>query len=143
MKIELFQKFLFSYLNIPYVFGGKNVLVGEDCSGLVCEILKALGTIGTNEEYGSQQLYTLFKPLSATPRVTGPGSLVFYGKDVNSIDHVAIFIDDHFILEAGHGTADTLTKETAAQRGAYSRIRPYTYRSDIVEILNIDLGLTV
>lgn len=132
---------MLSYLNIPYIYGGKNPLVGEDCSGLVCEFLKALGVLTTNEELGSQQIYDKFKPMTVAgePAV---GSLAFYGSDVSHIDHVAIFIDDKFILEAGHGTADTLTKEVATQRGAYSRIRPYMYRKDFVAILNINLGLT-
>ncbi len=140
MSIELYQRLLLSYLNIPYIFGGKNPLTGEDCSGLVCEVLKALGAIGTNEEFGSQQLYNKFKDQSKLG-VSKPGSLVFYGKSLNSIDHVAIFLDDKHVLEAGHGTADTLSKEIAAQRGAYSRVRPFHYRQDYLEILNIDLGL--
>lgn len=140
MKIELFQKIALSYLNIPYIYGGKNPLKGEDCSGLTCEILKALGALKTNEEFGSQELYTKYIPTGIRGEI-GPGSLVFYGKGVTSIDHVALFIDDHFILEAGHGTAETLTKEIATERGAYSRIRPYTYRADLVDILKIELGL--
>lgn len=144
MKTEVFQTLMLSYLNIPYIFGGKNPLVGEDCSGLVCEFLKALGVLGTNEELGSQQLYDKFKPMTSA-QVREPahtGSLVFYGKDESHIDHVAMFIDEKFIIEAGHGTSDTLTKDIAAQRGAYTRVRPYTYRTDFITILNIDLGLT-
>jgi cell wall-associated NlpC family hydrolase len=140
MKIDLFQKLMLSYLNIPYIFDGKNPLGGEDCSGLICEFLKALGKIGTNDEFGSQQLYDKFKPMT---QAGGPstGSLAFFGKDEGHIDHVAMFIDDHFIVEAGHGTADTLTKAIAAERGAYSRVRPVTYRADFVATLNIELGL--
>lgn len=140
MTIDLFQKLMLSYLNIPYIFGGKNPLGGEDCSGLVCEFLKALGKIGTNEEFGSQQLHDKFKPMT-TAGGPKPGSLVFYGKDESHIDHVAMFIDNNFIVEAGHGTADTLTKDIATQRGAFSRVRPYTYRADLVTVLNIDWGL--
>jgi cell wall-associated NlpC family hydrolase len=143
MKIDLFQKFMLSFLNIPYLYGGKNPLTGEDCSGLVCEFLKALGALGTNDELNSQGLYQKFKPMTKTtagaPMV---GALVFYGTDVSQIDHVAMFIDDNFIVEAGHGTADTLSKDIAAQRGAFVRIRPYQYRADFLEILYFDLGLT-
>jgi cell wall-associated NlpC family hydrolase len=140
MKVDLFQKFMLSYLNIPYIFGGKNPLQGEDCSGLVCEFLKALGKIKTNDELGSQQLHDLFRPMTVAgePRI---GSLAFYGTDERHIDHVVMFIDDNFVIEAGHGTSDTLTKGIATQRGAFSRMRPHTYRNDLVVILNIDLGL--
>jgi len=141
MKTEIFQHLMLSYLNIPYIFGGKNPLAGEDCSGLVCEFLRALGKLKTNDEFGSQQIHDLYKPMTVAG---GPstGSLAFYGKDESHIDHVAMFIDSNFIVEAGHGTSDTLTREVATQRGAYSRVRPYNYRSDLVVILNIDLGLT-
>lgn len=141
MKTEIFQELLLSHLNIPYIYGGKNTLTGEDCSGLVCEIYKALGKIGTNEEFGSQQLYEKFRG-EARIGTAGPGALVFYGTTLGTIDHVAIFIDDKYVLEAGHGAADTTTKEIAAKRGAYSRIRPFHYRNDYLEILGIDLGLT-
>lgn len=140
MKIDLFQKIMLSYLNIPYVFGGKNPLQGEDCSGLVCEFLKLLGKLSTNEELGSQQLYTRFKS-QHRPDGLDTGSLIFYGLDEDHIDHVAMFLDDHFIVEAGHGTADTLTKDIAAQRGAFTRVRPHDYRSDGIAIINLDLGL--
>jgi cell wall-associated NlpC family hydrolase len=140
MKIELFQKLMLSFLNIPYIYGGKNPLGGEDCSGLVCEFLKALGKISTNDEFGSQQLYNQYKPMT---QAGGPvcGSLAFYGQDESHIDHVAMFLDSNFIVEAGHGTADTTTREVATQRGAFSRVRPHSYRADLVDILNIDLGL--
>jgi cell wall-associated NlpC family hydrolase len=140
MKVDLFQKLMLSYLNIPYIFGGKNPLEGEDCSGLVCEFLKAVGKLKTNDEFGSQQLHDLFAKDAHTGEIT-TGSLAFYGTDVKHIDHVAMFLDDNFIVEAGHGTADTKTKEIATQRGAFTRVRPYKYREDLVAILNIDLGL--
>jgi cell wall-associated NlpC family hydrolase len=142
MKIDLFQKFMLSFLNIPYLYGGKNPLTGEDCSGLVCEFLKALGALATNDELNSQALYQKFKPMTSTT-AGGPmvGSLVFYGTNVSDVDHVAMFIDDNFIVEAGHGTAETLSKDDAAQRGAFVRVRPYKYRADFLEILNLDLGL--
>lgn len=140
MKNELFQCLMLSYLNIPYIYGGKNPLTGEDCSGLVCEFLKALGTLETNEELGSQQLHDHFAPV-AHQGAASTGSLVFYGADESHIDHVAMFIDGHFIVEAGHGTSDTLTKEIAEKRGAFVRVRPYTYRKDLVTILNINVDL--
>jgi cell wall-associated NlpC family hydrolase len=139
VKLELFQKLMLSYLNIPYIFGGKNPLQGEDCSGLVCEFLKALGKLKTNDELGSQALFNLYKGQGVSNRQTG--ALVWYGKSVTEIDHVAMFLDGTFIVEAGHGTADTLSKEIATQRGAFTRVRPYTYRADLVEIIAIDLGL--
>ncbi|CAK9250666.1 unnamed protein product [Sphagnum jensenii] len=99
----------------------------------------SLGKIGTNEEFGSQQLYEKFRG-EARIGSAGPGALVFYGTTLGTIDHVAIFIDDKYVLEAGHGTADTTTKEIAAQRGAYSRIRPFHYRQDYLEILGSSRG---
>ena len=141
MKIELFQKLMLSYLNIPYIFGGKNPLVGEDCSGLVCEFLKALGVLATNDELGSQQLYNKFEPMTIPGGLVSTGSLIFFGKDKSHIDHVAMFLDSDFIVEAGHGTADTLTKEIATQRGAFTRVRPFHYRTDLVAVLTVDLGL--
>lgn len=135
-----FKAIMLHHLGIPYIYGGKNVLVGEDCSGFTCEMLKALGALGTNDEFGSQQLHDKF--LSFKSDIRDTGTLVFYGADDQHIDHVAVFLDDTFIVEAGHGTADTTTKEIAAQRGAYIRVRPYTYRKDFVCTVTLNLGLT-
>lgn len=130
------------YVNVPYIFGGKSALVGLDCSGLVCELLQAVGVLSTNEELGSQQLYNKFK--DSQIGVIGLGSLAFYGKSVTEIDHVAMFLDTHLIIEAGHGTSDTLTVEQAKLRDAKGRVRPFNYRKDLVAVvrpLYEDFGL--
>lgn len=121
-----------SYLNIPYIYGGKNPLIGLDCSGYVCEVLKAFGVLGTFDELGSQELHAKFASCEKTRAI---GALSFYGTDLAHVDHVALHIDDHFVIEAGHGTAQTTTKDIAVQRGAFVRVRPHDYRKDYLETL--------
>lgn len=124
----------FSFLNLPYIYGGKSALVGLDCSGLACEILGALGLIPRNSEFGSQQLYDKFKD-SSSDGVSAIGSLAFYGKDTSHIDHVGIFLDTFFIIEAAHGDSTTLTVELAKSKNAKTRVSPYNYRKDLVAVL--------
>ncbi len=122
------------YIGVPYIYGGKNALQGLDCSGLVCELLHALGAIPFGFDANALGIHSHFAPLSKDGEIT-TGSLAFYGPDLKSIDHVAMFLDTHLIIEAGHGTPQTLTKEIATQRGAMVRVRPYNYRKDLVCVL--------
>lgn len=132
--MDLFVRLALKYIGTPYIYGGKNPLQGLDCSGLVCELLTAIGLFQTGTEYNAQHIYLQVHPLSEE-HVFGPGSLAFYGKSLTEIDHVAFFLNTHQVIEAGHGTSQTLTKEIAAQRGACVRVRPFDYRKDLVAIL--------
>lgn len=134
--LSLLPQIALRYLNIPYIYGGKSALVGLDCSGLVCELLQALGLIGPNEDMNSQQLYDKFK--GTFDDVVGVGSLAFYGKSLPQIDHVAMFLDTHLVIEAGHGDATTTSIEAARQRDAKVRVRPFNYRKDLVAITRPD-----
>lgn len=123
-----------SMLNIPYIYGGKSPINGLDCSGVVCELLQSLGLIGRNVEMNSQMIFDNFKNKSAEG-VIALGSLAFYGESASKISHVAMFLDTHFIIEAGHGTSDTKEVSQAQIRDAKVRISPFNYRKDLVAVL--------
>jgi cell wall-associated NlpC family hydrolase len=133
-----------SFLFIPYKWAGKVPLIGLDCSGLVCEILQAAGILKTNEEMNAQQLYSLMQ-LQGNKSALGLGSLAFYGIGLTQINHVAFFVNEHLVIEAGHGDSTVVTREDAEKKGAYVRIRPYNYRGDLVAVIRPEyemLGLT-
>lgn len=138
MSPELFLQILMTYMHKPYIYGGKNPLQGLDCSGLACEVLAMCGLISTNEEMNAQQIH---EHLTATPYLNKAdiGAFVFYGASKTAIDHVAIFLDEDHVIEAGHGTPQTLTVADATARGARVRVRPYNYRTDLVEVVNFGL----
>ena len=131
------MKFLIDYalsmLGVPYKWGGSNSLEGLDCSGFIQCILASAG-IDPPGDQTAQSLYNAFEKNGAhgTP---SPGALVFYGRSVTKITHVAFCIDPYRVIEAGGGDSTTKTKEDAAKRGACVRIRLIDHRSDRVAII--------
>ncbi len=122
-----------SFLGVPYIWGGSSRLTGLDCSGLVQEILLGAG-IDPPGDQSAQALYDHFEK-NSTWNVTGAGSLVFYGKSVKQITHIAFMIDKYLVIEAGGGGSDCLTIEDAKKKNAVVRMRPYDQRSDKVAVL--------
>lgn len=132
--LEFLPLLAIQYLNIPYIFGGKNCLTGLDCSGLACELLASLGIIPRNEEMGSQVLHDFLITRSVDGEIC-LGSLAFYGASSSKIDHVAMFLDTHLVIEAAHGDQTTTTLAAAQARNARVRVSPYNYRKDLVAVL--------
>ncbi len=78
--------------------GGNNAQ-GFDCSGYVCEILRPSGLIGNKEDLTAAAIHNKFKSkVVGSPSL---GCLVFYGRDIRRITHVAFMITEDIILEAG------------------------------------------
>lgn len=125
---------IISLLGTPYKWGGNSVIEGLDCSGLVCELLKTQGLIGNKEDFSASRLFDVFKEYPTTKAKRG--TLVFYGKNLASISHVAYCINPTQIIEAGGGNADTITLAQAIARQACVRIRPIKYRNDFLAMVN-------
>ncbi len=125
-----------SFLNKPYIWGGKNPVFGMDCSGLVCELLQSLGMLKSNDEHNAQSLCAFFMKDAKESILPSFGSLIFYGKELQSITHVGFGLNDLQMIEAGGGTAATVNTDIAEKTNAYVKIRPFNHRSDCVVILD-------
>jgi hypothetical protein len=132
-KKDLVIQYAMTFINTPYVYGGNAGGLGIDCSGIACEVLKAFGVMSHKQDMSAQMLYAFLKKRSFTQSI---GALVFFGKDKKSISHVGIEIPSvACMVEAGGGDATTDTIEEAIARGACVRIRPISYRNDLIEIV--------
>lgn len=129
MGFSLLQFYALSMLGTPYRYGGNCVIHGLDCSGLVCEILRAAGELKAHEDLTAQQLYDRYENTG-----TGfqQGGLAFYGPSVLKVTHVAWVIDSEFMIEAGGGDSSTSTLDKANSQNAVVRIRPIKYRKDFL-----------
>lgn len=120
-----------SCLNVPYLWGGSNPIEGMDCSGFIQWCHAAIGMDPAGDQT-AQGLHDHFKKTGITFVNPRPGALIFYG---SPISHVALCISEQLVIEAGGGDHTTINRSEAAKRSACVRIRPYTHRRDIAEIV--------
>lgn len=112
-------------LGQPYKWGGDDAIDGWDCSGLIIEILKAVGVLPRVGDWASWQLADEFRPKMVTKPT--PGCLLFWNRG-GRIGHVEVvwkIIGTHVLtIGAAGGGSATQTEEDAAAQNAYVKVRP-------------------
>ena len=110
------------YLGKLYRWGGDDP-AGFDCSGLMVEMLKAVGKLPRDGDWTAAQLATHFTPTAKLK----PGVLVFWTRGVH-IGHVemvwAVHGDTVLTIGASGGGSATLSDEAAIKANAFVKIRP-------------------
>ena len=132
MNKQLLKEYVMQFVGTPYHYGGSNPMTGFDCSGLVMECLMAMGVFPYGTRLNAQMLHDHF---IKEGKLGGKelGALAFYGKGPHGIDHVGMFLDDRYVIEAAGGTAQTTNLADAVQHNAFVKIRSFDYRHDFVE----------
>jgi cell wall-associated NlpC family hydrolase len=128
--IEYAKKFI----GVSYIWGGSHPSLGFDCSGLIQHILASVGM----DPKGDQTAQALFNHfIKEGDEIWEPkiGALMFYGKDKDSITHIAMCVSEHQIIEAGGGGSNTTDLSKAIASEAYVRLRPVDHRKDVLGIL--------
>ena len=109
---------------------------GFDCSGLVIEIGMSIGLFPAGYDNTAQGLYNMFSTGDrGLGTVKGFGSLAFFGKTVDSITHVGFMLDSYRMNEAGGGGSKTTDLKAAEKANAFVRVRPLSWRKDLVAII--------
>jgi len=125
------------FIGVPYRWGGKHPLEGYDCSGFVLELMRASGIYSSRLDMSSGGIYDyLTKSNGQSLSKPKEGAFLFFG---NPISHVAIAINDKFMLEAGGGDRRTIDNNKAIEMEAMVRIRPISTRRDLVAIIKVDI----
>jgi cell wall-associated NlpC family hydrolase len=126
--------FAVAQLGTPYRWGGEGP-DGFDCSGLVQAAYRAAGITLPRV---AQQQYNA-GPSLAPGEPLQPGDLVFFGSDVEHVEHVGIVAGPGLMVDAPHSGAvvrfDSYQRSSylGAARPALSWIEPGTSTGDIVE----------
>jgi cell wall-associated NlpC family hydrolase len=127
-------EYLKSYIGKFYKWGGDDPS-GFDCSGLVIEVLKAVGVLQRNGDWRAADLFNMFGEID--PMDIMPGDLVFWhGARIASIIHVEMIINDKISIGASGGGSNTLTEADAIRQNAFIKPRPIQSRSGVAGYRN-------
>lgn len=118
------------YLGKPYVWGGDSMSEGGyDCSGFVYNVLKDSGyNVPRDTAQGYYKRYCLNRCEDKA------GALLFFGKSVKSITHIAISLGNGQMIESMGGKTNTKNKP-----GKGVTISKVTRRKDLVAICSVDV----
>jgi cell wall-associated NlpC family hydrolase len=130
------RDYALSFVGTPYIWAGEHPALGYDCSGFVQEILASVGLDPPGDQT-AQKLYDHFERHGQINRLT-LGSLLFFGKSVRKVSHVAFAIDQRRMVEAGGGGSAVRTVQDAIKHKAMIRVRPQNNRKDLVSIIRPD-----
>lgn len=119
--------YLQHFIGLPYIWGGDDPIRGFDCSGLVIEVLQAVGILPHGADFTADSLYERFQTRAIDRGYQG--CLVFWYSGAEVI-HVEMMIDDFHTVGASGGGSTTTTIEAAISRNAFVKMRPLSYRGE-------------
>lgn len=94
-NMESFEKTLNSWLNVPYLWGGRT-LMGVDCSGFVQNIFKMGGIVLHRDAYLQESQGIIVNNLENVM----PGDLAFFHNQSGKVIHVGIILNDGKIIHS-------------------------------------------
>lgn len=106
-----------TYFGVHYKWGGNTRYGGMDCSGFVCDVLRRPGVVARRLDLSSQDLHDYLLTGGAV-RLKEPemGAILFFGSP--RINHVAIALDERYMIESGGGDSLTETLDDAIAMNA-------------------------
>lgn len=125
------------YANVPYKWNGKNPLIGLDCSGFVERCLRDIGFYKSIWHRTAQQLYEHCSLRAYSSEVSND-CLLFFGESIEKITHVAIAIDEIYMINSSGGDSSTQTLQDAIDNNARVKIERIDRRRDLVASIKID-----
>lgn len=132
---QLLYDYAMSFVGTPYKWGGSNPISGLDCSGLVQELLMAVGLDLPGDQNAQAFYYHFGRPGNGTHDLKGLGALAFYGADEGKITHITMMLDEKNCIGANGGGSSTVNLAAADKSDAFVKIRPLNYRKDLVAVI--------
>lgn len=125
-QVSLANSYAWTFIGLPYIWGGDDPVRGFDCSGLCVEVLKGVGILPRDGDWGAAALYDKFPHVAAPV----PGCLVFYGD--GKVEHVEWCYNTSIAIGASGGGSKTQTEQDAIAQNAYVKMRPIARARKIV-----------
>jgi cell wall-associated NlpC family hydrolase len=118
-----------------YKWGGDDPS-GFDCSGLVIEVLKAVGMLKRKGDWRARDLYDEFQSGQVHASDVSAGDLVFWANQHGDIIHVEMMINSRLAIGASGGGSATISIADAIRQNAFIKIRPVFSRPGIAGYRN-------
>ena len=118
-------RYVWSFIGLPYRWGGDDSILGFDCSGLVIEVLTGVGILPHGFDTTADGLYQRFKINEVAKGYAGCLCLWFTSRLAT---HVEMMIDDLHTIGASGGGSATTSEGAAAAQNAFVKLRPLGYR---------------
>lgn len=122
------------YLNVAYIWGGNEPITGLDCSGFVLQVLRDVGY--KKGDMTSQGLYNELSLISKSSEIE-TDSILFFGRSISDISHVAIAINREYMIGASGGDENCTKLNHAITRDARVKITKIKSRRDLVASLRL------
>ena len=148
MKMTLFLLIAQSYLGDYYIYAAKGwheengvYYRAVDCSSYVLRCLQEVEFIKDDQDRSAQMLYDYLMLRIDRIYMSSiiSGSILFFGKSVDAITHVAIALDKQYMIHAASGDRNTKTIKDAINNNAKVKINRINYRRDLVASLTLDI----
>lgn len=137
-QIDLMRTYAMMFVGLNYKWGGQHPAEGYDCSGLVQELLAAVG-VAPPTDTTAQGIFDFLKAKARviTPPAPAEGDVVLFGKSTTQITHVAFMVSPTEMVEAGGGGSAVVDESSAIAKRAFVRIRPVRNRKDLVATVRL------
>jgi hypothetical protein len=131
--LDICLDYLARFIGTPYAWGGNDPIAGFDCSGLMVEVLQAVGILPRRGDWSATGLRELFAGRAPVrdQRDLRPGMLVFWpssdgGGRMRHVEMIWRVLDDGTVLTIGAsgGGSATTTLADAVRQDAYVKVRP-------------------
>jgi cell wall-associated NlpC family hydrolase len=132
-------EYAWSFLGLPYRWGGDDPIQGFDCSGLVIEVLQSVGILPHGFDTTAEGLYQRFKACAVARGYAG--CLVLWFSASGLATHVELMVDDFHTIGASGGGPSTTSPQAAVDQNAFVKMRPLGYRGSNFKIVDPFLGV--
>ncbi|MCK5608300.1 C40 family peptidase [Candidatus Pacearchaeota archaeon] len=136
--MSLLTSIAFSLLWIPYMWGGNIPYTGLDCSGMVLIPLKKIDLIPEKTDLSAQGIYDHLINLKFSSCAPQEDCILFFGKSVQRITHIAIAINKTRMIEARGGGRTTNSIKGALRKNAQVDLTKIDRRKDLVASIKVE-----